>query len=127
MRPRLILTIGAVLAAIFGFALLLAPDSMQTSFGLAPTPGGAVLSRDLGVVLLAVAMLDWMARDAEPGRALTAVLTGNLLVQALEIAVDSYHVATGQMAPAGIGAIVMHVLLGLGFALALWRPTPDRA
>lgn len=122
MRAKTMLTIGAVLALLFGAALLVLPQPMMESFGLAPNATGAVLSRDLGVVLLAVAVLNWLARDAPAGPALTAVLVGNLLVQALQTAVDTYHVLTGQIAPSGWGGVGLHVLLGVGFATALVQP-----
>jgi hypothetical protein len=97
---------------------------MLGQFGLVSNPAAVVLSRDLGVVLLAIAAMDWMARDAAAGPALNAILWANLLVQGLETIVDSYHVATSQIAATGVGGIAIHVVLGIAFAMALWKPSP---
>ena len=103
---------------------------MQGQFGLVPDDAGRVLARDLGVVLLAVGVMDILAANAPPGPALDAILWANLMVQAFEAILDTYHVATGQIALAGgIGATVFHLLLGIGFGLTLRRPkaTPKGA
>ena len=122
MRPKVALSIGAVLALIFGLALTFVPEQMLASFGLASSTAGLVLSRDLGVVLIAVGVLNWMARNAQPGPALTAILWGNLLVQIFDVVLDSWHITSGQISEAGWGGVGLHVVLGVIFALAILRP-----
>ena len=122
MKPKLMLTIGGVLAVLFGLALTFAPDAMMTRFGLKPDAAGAVLSRDLGVTLVAIGAMNLLARNAGPGPALSAILWANLLVQAFQIFTDAYHITSGQIASSGWGGVGLHVVLGAGFALALARP-----
>lgn len=122
MRPKLALAIGGSLALLFGLGLTFAPDAMMASFGLTPDVAGRVLSRDFGVSLVAVGVLNLLARKAAPGPALDAILWGNLLVQVFSVVVDGYHVASGQISASGIGGIVLHAVLGVMFLLALLRP-----
>lgn len=119
MRTKPLLVASAVLALLFGLGLTLAPDAMMSQFGLTPDAAGRVLSRDLGVVLVAVGVMDWLARNAQPGPALSAILWANLLVQGLETVVDTIHIATKQIAVAGVGGVALHVILGALFAWAL--------
>lgn len=67
MSPKLALTIGAAAALIFGLALAVAPAQMLSGFGLGAPSEALVLSRDLGVTLLGLAVINWMAA-AGPGR-----------------------------------------------------------
>src|SRR5262249_2442288 len=80
MRPSLALSIGAVLAAIFGAALTFLPEQMLGGFGLAAPKEALVVSRDVGVTLLGLAIINWLGRNAT-GDVLRALLWGNIFIQ----------------------------------------------
>ncbi len=61
MQPKAALTIGPVVAALFGLALVFAPGPMLQGFGLNTPDAGIILSRDLGVTLLSIGALNWLA------------------------------------------------------------------
>ncbi len=96
MSSKLALTIGAVAAALFGLALALLPQQMLSGFGLDAPAIAQVVSRDVGVTLLGLAVLNWLARDAT-GMALRAILIGNLFIQVAEIVVNGIEIATGAL------------------------------
>ncbi|TAK81117.1 MAG: hypothetical protein EPO16_00145 [Dehalococcoidia bacterium] len=114
------LTIGAVVAGLFGLGLTLAPEPMVGGFMNAFPTEAEVLSRDLGVTLLSLGVLNWMTRDAT-GPALRGVLVGNLLIQVLEIVVNGIEIAADKLPTAAAGGLVVHVVLGGIFASALMR------
>ncbi|MBF8299497.1 MAG: hypothetical protein HW397_546 [Dehalococcoidia bacterium] len=120
MSPKSALTIGAVMAALFGILLVFAPGPMLKGFGLLAPDEGIILSRDLGVTLLSIALLNWLARDAT-GTALRAVLIGNLAIQAMEIAVNGYEISVGMLPSKAAGGLVIHAVMGVIFLLALRR------
>ena len=127
MNPRVALIIGAVAAAIFGLLLALAPASMLAGFGLRAPDEAVVLSRDVGVTLLGLAVINWMARDAS-GTALRAILVGNIVIQVLEFLVNGYELAVGQLPSNAAGGEIIHVVLGAIFVLGLLRaPTTATA
>ncbi len=99
---------------------------MLQGFGLNTPDEGIILSRDLGVTLLSIGALNWLARDAT-GTALRAVLIGNLSIQVLEIVVNGYEIATGMLPGAAAGGLVIHAALGVVFLLALMRTRGTRA
>lgn len=128
MSPRLALGIGAVAALVFGLALALAPGPMLGGFGLGAPTEGLILSRDLGVTLLGLAVINWLAKDAA-GPAVRAILIGNLFVQAAELVVNAYELAAGMIPAQAAPGLVVHLALGALFGLALRRPStlPERA
>lgn len=71
MQPKMALTIGAVAAAVFGLLSVLVPGPMLESAGLNVPDEGIILMRDLGVTLLGLAVLNWMAIEAT-GKAISS-------------------------------------------------------
>ena len=120
MSSKLALTIGAVAALIFGAALALAPAQMLSGFGLGVPTEALVVSRDVGVTLLGLALINWLARDAA-GPAVRALLIGNLFIQLAETVVNGWEVAAGILPGQAAGGLVIHLALAVVFALPLRR------
>ena len=120
MSPKLALQIGAVLAIVFGLGLALLPAHMLAGFGLATPNEALVVSRDVGVTLVGVGVINWLARDAT-GAALRGILIGNLVIQVLEFLVNGYELATGALPSQAAGGEIIHVVLAVIFFLALRR------
>jgi hypothetical protein len=121
MQPRLALQIGAVVALLFGLGLALAPQQMLGGFGLGAPNEAVIVMRDLGVTLIGVAVLNWLARDAV-GAPLRAVLIGNIVIQVLELLVNGWEIAAGILPAAAAPGLVVHLILAVIFASALRRP-----
>jgi hypothetical protein len=120
MSPKLALTIGAVLAVVFGLALTLLPAQMLAGFGLATPPEALVVSRDIGVTLIGLGIINWLGRDAT-GQLARALLLGNLFIQVAEAVVNGWEVAAGILPSAAAGGVVLHVILAVVFVLGLRR------
>src|SRR2546430_14872595 len=118
MSTRVVLIIGAVAALLFGLALVLLPAQMLAGFGLGAPAAAQVLSRDVGVTLLGLAVLNWLGRNAT-GDALRAILAANLFVQVAELVINGLELAMGELPPAAAGGLVIHLVLGALFAWAL--------
>jgi len=114
--------IGGVAAIVFGLGLLVFPTSMLAGFGLAVPTEAKVLSRDVGATLIGLGVINWMARNAT-GDALRALLVGNVVVQALELVVNTYEIAVGDVPPQAAGGLLIHLVLGAVFVLAMRSPT----
>lgn len=120
MRPSLALSIGAVLAFIFGGALALLPVQMLSGFGLATPTEAQIISRDVGVTLIGLGIINWFARNAT-GDALRGILWGNIFVQVAELVVNGWEIAAGILPSAAAGGLVIHVALAVIFVLGLRR------
>ena len=125
MSAKVALTIGAIAAAVLGLLLALAPVQMLSGFGLAAPNEAVVLSRDVGVTLLGLAVINWLAKDAT-GPAVRAVLLGNVVVQMLELVVNSIEIASGALPSKAAPGLLIHIVLGAVFVLGL-RPTKAKA
>ena len=121
MTAKLALTIGAVAALLFGLALILAPAQMLGGFGLGVPTEALIVSRDIGVTLIGLAIVNWMARDAT-GPAVRALIIGNLFIQVAEAVVNGWEVAVGVLPTQAAGGVVLHAVLAAVFALPLRRP-----
>lgn len=124
MKQSWFLVISAILALFFGIGLLAAPETMLSNFGLTADETGLVLSRDLGITLLGLAYLNWTVRNEQTSRTLKAVLGANLIVQGGETVANLYSLSNGVLNSSAWVGIIMHLLLGLGFAYFLFfKPT----
>jgi len=76
MTLRTFFTVFAVLSALFGIGFLAAPNDVLAMYGFPASPHVAVMTRLFGGTLLALAVIQWMARDFRDEGALTALLLG---------------------------------------------------
>lgn len=120
MKPKLALTIGAAAAALFGCLLLLTPANMLKGFGIEAHVDGLIVSRDVGAMLLGLAVLNWLARNAD-GHGLRAVLVANFFIQVLELVINAVEIGVGDLPAGAAPGLAIHVILGVLFALALRR------
>src|ERR1041385_4037626 len=107
------LSIAAVLAWLFGAALLAAPAAFYAPTGIPMTPMIATVAQAHGATLVGLGVIDWMSRNAGP--AARPVLAGNLVVQILSLGVLIRTMALGAGSN-GAPGIVIHVVLGGLFA-----------
>lgn len=116
---KIFLSIAAVLAWLFGAALLIAPGPFYAPAGIAMTPMLGTVAQAHGATLVGLGVIDWLARNAEK-RGLVAVLAGNLVVQVLSLAVVLRTMALGAGAAVAPG-VAIHVVLGGLFAYFVWK------
>ena len=113
------LTVAAVLAWLFGVALLVAPAGFYAPTGIAMTPMVATIAQAHGATLVGLGVIDWVSRSLAPANA-RAVLAGNLVVQILSLGVVVRTMTLGAGAAVAPG-VVIHVVLGSLFAFFLIR------
>jgi hypothetical protein len=115
--PSKVLAVAAVLAWLFGVALLAAPAKFYAPTGMVLTPMLATLAQAHGATLFGLGVVDWLARKADR-QGLIAVLTGNLVVQVLSLGVVLWTMTLGAGSAVAPG-VVIHVVLGGLFAVSL--------
>jgi hypothetical protein len=118
MKLGALLRIAAIYMALVGLGLTFAPRA----FGVGAMPADAsaeliAFLRLWGSPLLGIAVLDWVARDAEASKARDAVILGNLVGFAAIAAVDVWGALGGGRGVHKVFA-VLHLLFALSFAWA---------
>jgi hypothetical protein len=110
---RIAMVVAAVLAALFGFGLLVSPADFYAPFKLTLTPMAATVAQAHGATLIGVAAINWLARNFKSPE-LAAVAAGNLVIQiaSLGVAARTYALGAGsEIAP----AFVIHIALSILF------------
>lgn len=112
-----LLTIASLYTAVAGLAFIFAPQAFGT--GAVPPDASAALIaylRLFGSPFLGIAVLDWMARKAEPSTARNGVIVGNIVGFGAIAALDLWGSLAGGR-PATKVFFVVHLLFTLAF---LW-------
>lgn len=108
-------TIHAVVALAFGAGLLVDPVGLAAMYGMTSDSVGIFTARQLGATFLTFAAIAWLARNAEPGPALKAIVGGFAIGFIVGFAV------TFQAQLAGIGnamywsAVAVWLILAAGY------------
>lgn len=115
MPLNILLSIAAIYMALVGLGLIFAPQAFGA--GAVPTDASAALIAYLrlwGSPLLGIAVLDWMARNAEPSAARNAIIVGNTVGFAAIAALDVWGSFSGGRPVTKVFAFV-HLLFALAF------------
>jgi hypothetical protein len=120
MTPRSVFSVHAPIAIGFAIPLLAAPEDFLWLYGLQADETGAYLSQLLGAALAAIAVITWLARDAEEGAALDALCGGFAIGCLFGTLAALYHQLTDPTVNA-LGWTTVAVYAGLFAAYAeLW-------
>lgn len=115
MKLSTLLSIAAIYMALVGLGLIFAPQAFGR--GAVPTDASAELIAYLrlwGSPLLGIAVLDWMARNAEPSSARNAIILGNIVGFAAIAALDLWGVVSGGRELTKVFAVI-HLLFAVAF------------
>ncbi len=121
MKLKPVLTVSAIYQTIVGIGMMLAPRQ----FGIDAVPPDAspaliAFLRIFGGPMLGIAVLNWMARNAEPSTARNAIVLANIVGFGCVALVDVWGVFTGGARPIAKLFLVIHLLLTAAFVIA-WR------
>jgi hypothetical protein len=121
MKLKILLSIAAAYMALVGIGMMFVPQQ----FGIGAVPADAspaliAFLRIFGGPCLGIAVLNWVARDAEPSSARNAIILGNLVGFACVAASDVTGVFGGGARPIAKLFLVVHLSMAIAFALQ-WR------
>src|SRR5688572_28158038 len=118
MKLKAILIIATVYMALIGIGHLVAPVAL--SAGVVPedaSPGLVAFLRHYSALFIAIAVMDWMARNAEASSARDAIVVANIIVFGLAAALDVLAVISGAGA-AGLVPATLNLAIAAGFIWA---------
>ena len=119
MRLKGVLIASAVYLGLIGLGVMFAPRY----FGIGAVPPDAppaliAFLRIFAGPCLGIAVLNWMARDAEPSPARNAIVLANIVGFGCVTAVDVWGVFSGDARQIGKLFLVVHLLFTLAFVVA---------
>jgi hypothetical protein len=115
MKLHILLSIAATYMALVGLGLIFAPRAFGV--GAVPPDASAALIAYLrlwGSPLLGIAVLNWMARNAEPSTARNAIILGNSVGFAAIAALDVWGSFSGGRPVTKVFALI-HLLFAVAF------------
>jgi hypothetical membrane protein len=119
MNLKTVLTVSAMYLAVLGVGFMFAPREI----GIDAVPEDAspaliAYLRIFGGPCLGIAVLNWLARNAEPSTARNAIVLANIVGFGCVAAMDVWGVFSGGARPVAKVFLVIHLLMAVGFVLA---------
>jgi hypothetical protein len=119
MNLKAMLTVSAIYLGVVGLGVMLVPQR----FGIGavpadPSPELIAYLRVFGGPFAGIAVLNWLARKAEPSTTRDAIILANIVGFACVTAMDIWGVFGGDVRPVQKVFLVIHLLMTLGFILS---------
>ena len=119
MNIRSLAVVSAVVAGLFGLTALLVPAQFLALYGVELPEAGLVMTRLFGAHVLAIAVLDWFARNdlrggSRPGAERGIVLV-NLLSPALTVILVVAAILGGLVNAFGWVSVAILAVIGLAW------------
>jgi hypothetical protein len=119
MKLAPVLKLSAIYLALVGLGVIFVPRY----FGIGAVPADAppaliAFLRIFAGPCLGIAVLNWLARDAEPSPARDAIVLANIVGFGCVSTMDVWGVASGEARPIAKVFLVVHLCFTLAFALA---------
>ncbi len=112
MKLNVMFTIAAIVMILMGALSFFAPPALRGT-----DPSAAFSAKIIGVVLLALGVLDWLVRNDGPSKTRDSVVLGYTLLFALWAAVSVYGIFLTDMPNHNIswGPALIQTLIAIGF------------
>jgi len=119
MKLERVLTISAIYLGVLGLGFMFAPREI----GIGAVPGDAspalvAYLRIFGGPCLGIAVLNWLARKAEPSTARNAIVIANTVGFGSVTLMDIWGVFSGGARPVAKIFLVIHLLMTVAFIVA---------
>ena len=119
MKLKTVLTVSAIYLAVLGVGFMLVP--LQIGIDAVPpdaSPALIAYLRIFGGPVLGVAVLNWLARNADPSAAGNAIILGNIVGFGCVTSMDVWGVFSGGARPVAKLFLAMHLLMTIAFVVA---------
>ncbi len=128
MKLKTVLTISAIYLGVLGLGFMFAPR--QIGIEAVPPDASPALVAYLRIFsgpFLGIAVLNWLARNAQPSPARDAIVLANIVGFGCVTAMDVWGVFTGDARPVAKIFLVIHFLMFAAFILARRASVPRLA
>jgi hypothetical protein len=116
MTPRRLFVLNAVIAGLYGIALLTVTDPILAIYGIDANADGVYMARWFGLGLIATGLTTWLTRDAADAPTGRAIGRALAITYGIGVVLAMWGTVFGPFNPLGVVAIGLNLLLGAGFA-----------
>ena len=107
---------NAVIAGLFGLALVLVPGQFLAQYGLAIDAGFGLVAQLFGAALIGYALLTWGARKAGDSEARRAIVFALFFADAVGFVLALMAQLRGVVNAVGWSTVIIYLALAIGFA-----------
>jgi hypothetical protein len=119
MKLKAVLTVSAIYLAVLGIGFMFAPRQIGVDAVPADaSPALIAYLRIFGGPFLGIAVLNWMARNAEPSSARNAIVLANIVGFGCVTFMDVWGVFGGDARQVAKLFLVIHLLITVAFIVA---------
>ena len=115
MKLSTLFTINAIVSAMFGLTFVFVPEIAMSFYGATLSPGGTLIARLFGAVLLGVAVLTWSARNAEESEARKAIVLSRFFCETTGFIVALLGQLAGAVNALGWSTVAIYLFFALGY------------
>ncbi len=115
MKLSALMSINALIAAVFGLAFVLVPSQLVLLYGLEPNPAINYVGRLFGGALLTFALMTWTARNSAASDARKAIVLALFVGDAIGFIVALAAQLGGVVNSLGWSTVGIYLLLAIGF------------
>lgn len=115
MTLRNLFIVNAILALVFGVALVLAPALLASFYGGTLTQPGIYIARLTGAAFLGICVLTWLARNATDSEARRAIVLAYFIANAIGFILALLGQLAGVPNALGWSIVIIYLLLALGY------------
>jgi hypothetical protein len=116
MKLGTLLVVAAVIGAVYGIAFVVATGPLLSLFGITLDKAGTLVAQLFGGALIALAVVNWFARNVTDPEARQAVIFGNLAGDVVGFVVILLGQLAGITNALGWSSVAIYLVLALGFA-----------
>jgi len=127
MKLSQFLVLNAVVSLVYGIGELLMPTTILSIYGITQGPGEQLLVQFFGVALIGIGLLAWFARNVAAAEAQRAIVLAYLISNAIGIVVSVLGTTSGVMSAVGWSAVLIYLVLTLGYAYFQFMKKPGAA
>lgn len=120
MKLNSFFVVRCVVALAYALALLLVPAFLLSLYGITSTSGLNLMSRFLGVELIAVGLLCLNARKLTDPGILRTILTSLLIAETIGVVVALYGTLSGVFNPLGWSIVLIYGLFSFWYVYFLF-------
>ncbi len=114
MKLSTYLSVGGIVAMLFGLAFLLVPEYAGKQYGVPTEPHNLMQARYFGATLLPYGLILWLARDTHDDTALRAILQSAVVINVLGAGISVWAGLAGLQNAMVWGSVAIYALLLLG-------------
>ena len=116
MKLKTLLVFNAIAALVYGAGFVLVPATVLTLYGATVSPSANLVGQLFGVTLIGIGLICWLARNVTDPGAQRAIVLAQLIATVIGVIVAVMGTISGVMNAVGWSAVVIYLLLALGYA-----------